>query len=216
MGIAARRFDSVVVVPEPSRYREGMSRLSPLAVYCGAASGGRPVYAQAARALGAAMARRGIGLVYGGGKVGLMGEVADGLLAADPGASVIGIITTELVKRELAHDGIPDLRIVETMHERKKAMADLAHGFVALAGGVGTLDELFEIIAWLQLGIHDHPIGILNTDGFYDHLLRFLDHAGAEGFLRTTPREVLVVESDPERLLDGMERRGPVQRRPHA
>lgn len=191
-----------------------MNRLSPLAVYCGASCGAKPSYAAAARSLGAAMARRGIGLVYGGGKVGLMGEVADGLLAADPGAAVIGIITTELVKRELAHDGIPDLRIVETMHERKKAMADLARGFVALAGGVGTLDELFEIMAWAQLGIHDHPIGLLNTDGYYDHMLRFLDHASAEGFLRTDPRAVLVVASDPDELIDGMERRGRIQRRP--
>jgi uncharacterized protein (TIGR00730 family) len=159
------------------------------------------------------MAARGIGLVYGGGKVGLMGEIADALLAADPRASIVGIITHELVRREIAHDGIPDLRIVETLHERKKAIADLSRGFVALAGGVGTLDELFEIICWSQLAIHDHPIGLLNTDGYYDKLLEFLDHAAAEQFLRIDPRQALVIDSDPERLLDRMAQYRPPRRR---
>jgi uncharacterized protein (TIGR00730 family) len=188
-------------------------RLSPLAVYCGAAHGARPAYRDSARALGRAMATRHIGLVYGGGKVGLMGEIADSLLAADPGASVIGVITHELIKREIAHNGIPDLRVVDTLHERKKAMADLSRGFIALAGGVGTLDELFEIVCWSQLAIHDHPIGLLNTDGFYDKLLDFLDHAAAEQFLRIDPREALVVEADPDRLLDRMTAYTPPRRR---
>ncbi|MFN7022328.1 MAG: TIGR00730 family Rossman fold protein [Phycisphaerales bacterium] len=186
-------------------------RMSPLAVYCGAARGGDPAYAAAAGELGRAMAARGVGLVYGGGKVGLMGEVADAVLAG--GGSVVGIITHELVRREIAHDGVTDLRIVDTMHERKKAMADLARGFVALPGGVGTLDELFEVMAWSQLAIHDHPIGLLNTAGFFDGLLAFLDHVAGQGFLRTEPREMLVVASDPEGLLDAMGRYTPPRRR---
>lgn len=193
------------------------SKLSPLAVYCGASCGRGEAYIAAARALGRAMAARGIGLVYGGGKVGLMGEVADAVLAGNGDAasrpSVVGVITNELVKREIAHDGVADMRIVETMHERKKAMADLARGFVALAGGVGTLDELFEIMAWSQLAIHDHPIGLLNTEGYFDRLLAFLDHAAAEGFLRTDPREMLVVAADPDELLDRMDRYAPPRRR---
>lgn len=184
-------------------------RLSPLAVYCGAAVGGRRSYADGAKALGRAMAARGIGLVYGGGKVGLMGEVADAMIAAGCGSRVIGIITTELMNRELGHDGIGDLRIVDTMHERKKAMADLARGFVALPGGVGTFDELFEVMAWAQLAIHDHPIGLLNIDGFYDGLINFLKHVEAEKFLRIDVNDALVIDADPERLLDRMAACGP-------
>jgi uncharacterized protein (TIGR00730 family) len=159
------------------------------------------------------MASRQIDLVYGGGRVGLMGEIADALLASDTRVSIVGIITHDLVKREIAHDGLSDLRIVDTLHERKKAMADLSRGFVALAGGVGTLDELFEIICWSQLAIHDHPIGLLNTDGFYDKLMDFLDHAAAEQFLRIDPREALVVSSDPDELLDRMANYTPPRRR---
>lgn len=189
-------------------------RLSPLAVYCGAAVGRGRGYADAAQALGRAMASRGIGLVYGGGKVGLMGSVADAMIHAGAGAQVVGIITHELVKRELGHDGIGDLRIVDTMHERKKAMADLARGFIALPGGVGTFDELFEVMAWSQLAIHDHPIGLLNVDGFYDGLISFLNHVESEGFLRIDVREALVIDRDPERLLDKMAACGPRVRRP--
>lgn len=155
------------------------------------------------------MAARGIGLVYGGGKVGLMGEVADAMITAGSGAQVIGIITTELMNRELGHDGIGDLRVVDTMHERKKAMADLARGFVALPGGVGTFDELFEVMAWAQLAIHDHPIGLLNVDGFYDGLIDFLRHVEREKFLRIDVDDALVVDADPERLLDRMTACGP-------
>ncbi|MCC6321668.1 MAG: TIGR00730 family Rossman fold protein [Phycisphaerales bacterium] len=188
------------------------TKLSPLAVYCGASKGKNAEYAAAARALGGVMAARGIGLVYGGGRVGLMGEVADAAMAG--GGSVIGIITHELVRREVAHDGVTDLRIVDTMHERKKAMADLARGFIALPGGVGTLDELFEIMAWSQLAIHDHPIGVLNTCGFFDGLLAFLEQASEDGFLRTDPREMLVVGSDPGDLLDRMAGYVPPRRKP--
>jgi uncharacterized protein (TIGR00730 family) len=150
------------------------------------------------------MAERGIGLVYGGGSVGLMGGVADAVLAG--GGPVVGVITNELVKRELAHDRVADMRVVETMHERKKAMADLARGFVALPGGVGTFDELFEVMAWSQLAIHDLPIGVLNAEGYYGPMLAMLEHAAREGFLRSDPREVLVVEEDPGMLLDRMGR----------
>jgi len=149
--------------------------------------------------------------VYGGGRVGLMGEIADSMLgeaSVHPGsrASIIGIITHDLMKREIGHAGIPDLRVVDTLHERKMAMATLARGFVALPGGVGTLDELFEVVCWAQLAIHEHPIGLLNTDGYYDKLLAFLDHAAAEQFLRIDPRAAIIVDDDPVRLLERMER----------
>ena len=178
--------------------------LSPLCVYCGAASGARPVYANAARQLGSIMAERSIALIYGGGRAGLMGHVADGVLAAGGGGFVTGVITQQLMDKELGHTGIHKLHIVETMHERKKMMADIARGFVALPGGVGTLDELFEILAWAQLSIHDHPIGLLNVEGFYDPLLTMLEHMEQEKFLRVSPRDAIVVESDPATLLDRM------------
>jgi len=187
------------------------SRLSPLAVYCGASRGARPSYAAAARELGLEMVAHGVDLVYGGGRVGLMGDVADAVLSA--GGSVVGVITHELVRREVAHDGVADMRVVETMHERKKVMADLARGYVALPGGVGTCDELFEIMAWSQLAIHDFPIGLLNTEGYYDKLIEFLDHAAAESFLQTDPREMLIVDADPSRLLGRMSTSGPLVRR---
>jgi len=182
--------------------------LSPICVYCGAAKGKRPEYEAAARSLGAAMARRGVGLVYGGGSVGLMGVVADSLIQAGAGDTIVGVITRELMDKELGHRAVRDLRIVDSMHQRKKAMADIAKGFVALPGGLGTLDELFEIITWAQLAIHDCPIGILNVQvngrGFYDGLLSFLDEIAAEEFLRIDPRKALVVDDDPDRLLDRM------------
>jgi len=194
--------------------------LSPLCVYCGAAPGHPPIYRRAAADLGREMAARGIDLVYGGGKAGLMGEVAAAVLAG--GRAVTGIITRELMARELGHEGLTSLRIVDTMHERKRAMADIARAFVALPGGVGTLDELFEIIAWAQLGIHDRPIGILNTAGFYDDILRWLDRADADGFMRLHHREAIVVDADPARLLDrlaahpGYARRGYLHESPPA
>lgn len=190
--------------------------LTPLCVYCGAAKGKRREYTDAARAFGQAMARRGVGLVYGGGSIGLMGVVADAIIAAGAGDSIVGVITRELMDKELGHRGIRDLRIVDSMHQRKKAMADIARGFVALPGGVGTLDELFEIITWAQLAIHDCPIGLLNVKvggrGFYDDLLRFLDHCASEEFLRIDPRKALVIDDDPDRLLDRMATQPAVER----
>lgn len=185
--------------------------LSPLCVYCGAAVGGRPAYRRAAADLGREMAQRGIGLVYGGGKVGLMGEIAASVLAG--GGTVIGIITRELMTRELGHEGLTDLRIVDSMHERKKAMADIARGFVALPGGIGTLDEFFEILTWAQLAIHDRPIGMLNTEGYFDDVLRWLDHAEREGFMRINPRQAILVETDPGRLLDRLAAAEGIERR---
>ena len=187
--------------------------LSPLCVYCGAASGANPAFAAAARALGKVMGQRGIGMVYGGGRAGLMGEVADAALAS--GGSVTGIITQQLMDKELGHTGIHELRVVDTMHQRKMAMATIARGFVALPGGVGTLDELFEILAWAQLGIHDHPIGLLNVDGFYDDILRWMKRADHDRFLRIDPERALLVANEPATLLDRMSEHTPLERRPH-
>jgi uncharacterized protein (TIGR00730 family) len=185
--------------------------MNAVAVYCGAAWGGNPAYTGAARQLGAALARRGLTLVYGGGRIGLMGEIADAALHG--GGKVAGVITHELKDKELAHHGITDLKIVATMHERKKAMADLADAFVAMPGGVGTLDELFEIVTWAQLGFHAAPIGVLNVGGFYDHLLAFMRHAEREKFLRMDVDRALLVDTDAERLLDRMHEHRPVERR---
>jgi uncharacterized protein (TIGR00730 family) len=146
------------------------------------------------------MARRGLGLVYGGGHVGLMGVLADTILRG--GGEVIGVIPQALVDRELAHGGLTELHVVGTMHQRKALMADLADGFVALAGGYGTADELFEILTWSQLGLHAKPIGILNVAGFFDPLLAWIDQAVHEGFLRSEHRRLLQEEGDPSRLLD--------------
>ena len=174
--------------------------LQRLCVYCGSHAGSRPAYLEAARATGTALARRGVELVYGGGRIGLMGAVADAALAA--GGNVIGVIPKALVTREIAHLDLKDLRVVATMHERKALMAELADAFVALPGGFGTLEEFCEVLTWAQLGLHRKPCGLLNTDGFYDSLLAFLDHAAAEQFIRAQHRRMLVVENDPERLLD--------------
>lgn len=177
--------------------------LSPLCVYCGASVGAREVYANSARELGRIMGERGIELIYGGGRAGLMGAVADGVL--DAGGRVTGVITRLLVDKELAHEGVQDMRIVDTMHERKKIMADAARGFVALPGGVGTLDELFEILAWAQLGIHPHAVGLLNVEGYFDHLMTFMQHAAGEGFLRVRFEHEIVVHSDAGTLLSELQ-----------
>lgn len=173
-----------------------------LCVFCGSASGHAPRYREGARALGAAMARRGIALVYGGGSCGLMGDVANAVL--ENNGSVVGVITRQLVDKEVAHGHIKDLHVVETMHERKKMMADMADAFVALPGGYGTLDEFFESVAWAQLGLHQSPIGLLNTGRFFDQLIGFLEHARVEGFLRLDYRTAIVVQEDAEALLEGM------------
>jgi hypothetical protein len=192
-------------MPPANNARAMPENLSPICVYCGASSGNNPLYARAARALGDTLARRKIDLVYGGGRAGLMGHVADAVLAG--GGHVLGVITRQLVDMETAHTGVSDLRIVRTMHERKASMAEAAGAFVALPGGVGTLDELFEVLAWAQLRIHHKPIGVLNVGGFFDGLLGFLDRLAAEGFLRLDPRAAVTSDADPDRLLDRMAQR---------
>ena len=173
-----------------------------ICVFCGSSAGTRPVYAEAARATGRLLAERGIGLVYGGGNVGLMGEVADAVLAA--GGEVTGVIPRALMEREVGHRGLTTLHVVGSMHERKALMVDLADGFVALPGGYGTLDELCEALTWSQLGIHAKPCGVLNVDGYFDALLALFDHATREGFVRPAHRELVLQSSDPAALLDSM------------
>lgn len=175
------------------------TRFQRLCVYCGSAMGARPAYRAAATALGALLAREGIELVYGGGRVGLMGAVADGALGA--GGRVIGVIPRALMERELGHAGIQDLRVVADMHERKMTMAELADGFVAMPGGWGTLEELTEMLTWLQLGLHRKPIGLLNVEGYFDPLLTFADRMIAERFVREEQRTLLAVETTPAALL---------------
>ena len=170
-----------------------------IAVYCGANAGVDPVYAEAARTLGTMLAERGVALVFGGGHVGLMGVVADAVLAA--GGRVTGVIPQQLVDRELAHTGLTELFVVRNMHERKAMMAELSDGFIALPGGMGTLEELFEMLTWAQLEIHAKPIGVLNVAGFYDQLALFIGHAADQGFIRPHHRDLMMVESDPAALL---------------
>ena len=177
-------------------------------VFCGSSPGRVPEYVESARALGAELAARGLGLVYGGAQVGVMGAVADAVLAA--GGEVIGVIPRMLVDREVAHKGLSDLRVVETMHERKALMESLADGVVALPGGFGTLEELFEIVTWAQLGIHAKPVGLINIAGYWDQLLAFIDHMSAERFLHTQQRDALLVADSPAELLDRMTSYQPV------
>src|SRR5215207_8224445 len=163
-------------------------------VFCGSSSGASPAYGEAARALGAHLAREGLTLVYGGASVGTMGVVADAALAA--GGRVVGVIPRGLVAREIAHPGLTELVVVDSMHERKAAMADRADAFVALPGGLGTLEELFEVWTWGLLGIHAKPVALLDADGFYDPLLAFLDRAVDEGFVRAAQRAMLARARD--------------------
>jgi len=169
-------------------------------VFCGSSNGANPVYLEAARAMGRALAGRGIGLVYGGGSTGLMGVVADAALEA--GGEVVGVIPRALQLRELAHGGLTALHVVGSMHERKARMAELADGFVALPGGMGTLEELAEMITWAQLGLHAKPVGLLDVAGYYAPLTAFFDRATAEGFIRREHRELVLVGSEPGALLD--------------
>jgi uncharacterized protein (TIGR00730 family) len=171
-----------------------------ICVFAGSSVGTRPAYALAARELGGALAGRGIGLVYGGGSVGLMGELANAALAA--GGEVIGVIPGPLATRELAHPGLTEMRVVDGMHARKATMASLVEGFVALPGGLGTLEETLEVLTWSQLGIHRKPVGLLNVEGYYDGLVRFLDAAVREGFVRREYLELLLCTARPEELLD--------------
>jgi uncharacterized protein (TIGR00730 family) len=158
--------------------------------------------------LGHALAERGLGLVYGGGRVGLMGTIADAVL--ERGGEVIGVIPEDLVKKELAHEGLTRLRVVGSMHERKALMASLSQGFIAMPGGFGTLDEFCEILTWAQLGLHQKPCGILNVDGYFDHFLKFVGHSVAQGFIRAKHRDLVVVSAEPRTLLDGLAKRKPV------
>ena len=173
-------------------------------VFCGASSGRTPAYAEAARAFGSAAAARGLGLVYGGGRVGLMGAVADAALAG--GGEVIGVIPQELVDRELAHGGLTELHVVSSLHERKSAMAEFGDAFVALPGGFGTLDELMEQLTWSQLGLHDKPVGLLDVEEYWRPLIALARHATEEGFVREADLGAIAVATDSEGLLDRLER----------
>lgn len=170
-----------------------------IAVYCGANAGVSDVYAQGARALAQALVGHKLALVYGGGHVGLMGIIADEVLRL--GGEVSGVIPQQLVERELAHPGLTRLFVVKDMHERKAMMAQLADGFVAMPGGMGTFEELFEMLTWSQLGIHAKPVGVLNVDGFYDQLVAFMEHVKEEGFIRPQHAGLMMVESAPEILV---------------
>jgi len=170
-----------------------------LCVYCGSRSGIDASFSEAAREVGTLVGSLGWQLVYGGGRAGLMGVVADAALAA--GARVVGVIPRALMTRELGHSGLSELHIVETMHERKKMMAERSDAFVALPGGIGTLEELFEVWTWRQLGYHDKPVGLLNCGGYFDALLGFLHEIEAQGFLPPAQRELLQVQADPSILL---------------
>jgi len=171
-----------------------------LCVFCGSSHGGRAVYASAAKTLGRALVNRGFGLVYGGGKVGLMGTIANAVLEA--GGEVIGVIPKFLSEKEIAHVGLTQLHVVSSMHERKAMMAELADGFIALSGGYGTFEEFCEILTWAQLGFHQKPCGLLNVDGYYDRLIAMFDHAVEEQFVHTRHRSLVLVDSQPDDLLD--------------
>lgn len=177
-----------------------MASIARVCVFCGSSPGRGEGYLDAARRLGTALARRGVGLVYGGASVGLMGAVADAALAA--GGHVTGVIPTALVNKELAHPGLSDLRVVASMHQRKATMVDLADAFIAMPGGIGTLEETFEILTWAQLGLHAKPCAFLDVDGYYQRLLAFLEHGIAERFVRPEHRAVFLVDEEPDRLLD--------------
>ncbi|MFP6847728.1 MAG: TIGR00730 family Rossman fold protein [Pseudomonas sp.] len=174
-----------------------------LCIFCGSNAGSNPVYIEAATRLGQALANAGIGLVYGGASVGLMGAVANAALAA--GGEVIGVIPRALWEKEVAHTGLEDLRIVDSMHQRKALMAELSDGFIALPGGVGTLEELFEVWTWAQLGHHRKPCALLNINGYYDRLSAFLDHMVDEAFVKAPHRQMLIVEQDIDALLTAID-----------
>lgn len=169
-----------------------------LAIYCGSATPTDPIYIESARMVGRTLAERGIGVVYGGGRLGLMGAVADAALEA--GGEVIGVIPDALVNAEVAHCGCTSLHTVQTMHQRKQLFTDLSDGFISIPGGVGTMDELWEAVSWAQLGYHEKPVGLLNVAGYYDHLIAFADHMAEVGFVRPQHRGILIVDD----MLDGL------------
>lgn len=180
-----------------------------LAIYCGSATPADPVYIESARAIGRTLATRGIGVVYGGGRLGLMGAIADSALEA--GGEVIGIIPQALVDAEVAHRGLTELHVVSGMHARKAAFTDLADGFVTIPGGTGTMDELWEALSWAQLGYHADPVGLLNVAGYYDHLIAFWEKSAEVGFLRPQHRDLLIVDDTLDGLLAKMEAHVPTQ-----
>ena len=180
-----------------------------LAIYCGSATPADPVFIDSAREVGRTLAERGIGVVYGGGRLGLMGAIADAALAA--GGEVIGIIPQALVDAEVAHRDLTELHVVPGMHERKKAFTDLADGFVTIPGGTGTMDELWEALSWAQLGYHADPVGLLNTAGYYDPLIQFWGRMGEVGFLRPQHRDLLIVADTLDVLLERMAAHRPTQ-----
>ena len=182
--------------------------LDSICVFCGSSAGSRPAYAAAARELGRTLAERGVGVVFGGGKVGLMGVLADAALAA--GGEVIGVIPEALVARELGHTGLTKLHVVRSMHERKTLMADLASAFIALPGGYGPFEEFFEAVTWTQLGIHQKPCGLLNVGGYYDSLLRLIERAVADGFIRAINRALVLDPPDVQALLAKLEAFRPI------
>ncbi|CAB3748610.1 LOG family protein [Paraburkholderia solisilvae] len=177
-------------------------------VYCGSSNGANPIYAETARAFGRALVDAKLALVYGGGKVGLMGIIADTVMAA--GGRAIGVIPELLVDKEIGHHGLTELHVVPDMHHRKKMMADLSDAFVALPGGAGTLEELFEMYTWAQLGYHRKPVGVFNIAGFYDPLIAMLEHTVREGFMRRAYFDTLQVESDPVALIGKLQRYQPL------
>lgn len=174
--------------------------LKSVCIYAGSLPGARPEYVEGAAAFARLLAEQGIGVVYGGGRAGLMGAVADAANAA--GGHVTGVIPRQLVEREVAHEGLDDLRVVSSMHERKALMAELSDAFVAVPGGIGTWEELIEVFTWAQLGMHRKPVAVLDLAGYYEPLVAFFDHATSEGFLRERTRSMLLVDSDPAGLLE--------------
>lgn len=174
-----------------------------LCVFTGSRHGLRPEYADAAKTLGHELVARGYGLVYGGANVGLMTVIADAVLESN--GHVTGVIPNALVSKEVAHLGLSDLRVVDSMHERKALMAQLSDGFIAMPGGIGTMEEFFEVLSWAQLGLHEKPSALLNVGGYYDPLIQFLDHAVEQDFIKPKHRALLVVESDPDRLIDRLD-----------
>ena len=171
-----------------------------ICVFCGSSNGGQPAFANAASRLGVGLVQRGLGLIYGGGNIGLMGTIAETVLKT--GGEVIGVIPEALLEKELALRELADLRVVSSMHERKALMASLSDGFIALPGGFGTLEEFCEMLTWSQLGIHQKPCGLLNVDGFYDALLKFFDSQVGQGFVTPSNRALVVESTEPEGLLD--------------
>ena len=185
--------------------------MNAVCVFCGSKEGTRSSYVTAARRMGATLARRGIRLVYGGGRVGLMGILADAAL--EEGGEVVGVIPEALVAGEIAHAGLTKLHVVGSMHERKAFMADLSDGFIALPGGYGTLEEFLEVLSWAQLSIHEKPCALLDVDGYYDPLASLFDKAVAEGFVYPDHRSLVLTEKDPDLLLDRMQRYAPPETR---